>query len=87
MCIHVCQGLTNYTADEGGRALAEMLTQNQTLKKMLLSSNLLGVLLTVQSLLCAVVMVCVFFCRGQWHSAAGYSSTSEHRTGDVADCR
>ena len=31
------------TADEGGRALADMLTHNQTLKKLLLSSNLLGI--------------------------------------------
>lgn len=31
-----------FIADEGGRALAEMLTHNQTLKKLLLSSNLLG---------------------------------------------
>ena len=30
-------------ADEGGRALAEMLGHNQTLKKLLLSSNLLGI--------------------------------------------
>ena len=30
-------------ADEGGRALAEMLGYNQTLKKLLLSSNLLGI--------------------------------------------
>ena len=30
------------SADEGGRALAEMLRRNQTLKKLLLSSNLLG---------------------------------------------
>ena len=30
------------TADEGGRAIGDMLTANHSLKKLLLSSNLLG---------------------------------------------
>lgn len=30
------------TADEGGQAIGDMLTANHTLKKLLLSSNLLG---------------------------------------------
>lgn len=36
MCVCVC------VADDGGHALGEMLQSNQTLRKMLLSSNLLG---------------------------------------------
>ena len=47
-CVGCCDcSFSNYkshaAADEGGRALAEMLGHNQTLKKLLLSSNLLGI--------------------------------------------
>lgn len=31
-----------FAADEGGKAIADMLQFNQTLRKLLLSSNLLG---------------------------------------------
>ncbi len=35
-------GPVSSTADEGGREVADMLHYNQTIKKLLLSSNLLG---------------------------------------------
>ena len=40
MCTHMSTHL--HTADEGGREIAEMLRHNQTIRKLLLSSNLLG---------------------------------------------
>ena len=36
-----------FAADEGGKAIADMLRFNQTLRKLLLSSNLLGELTVI----------------------------------------
>lgn len=36
-----------FAADEGGKAIADMLQFNQTLRKLLLSSNLLGELTVI----------------------------------------
>lgn len=38
----ICDPYGALTADEGGKEIAEMLRHNQTIRKLLLSSNLLG---------------------------------------------